>query len=299
VGAVSAASATTAASAELATARLRPRRARAPLGEGRARVAKAVWLGLVSLYFVIPLAATAAFSLEGEHGSYTISAYTQILSSSAFSSAFLLSLRLAIETIVLAVVLVVPTAYWVRLRLPKLRPVMEALSFGPFVVSPVVLAVGVENVFRKAPSWFIGSPNILVVLYVVLSFPFLYRALDAGLRAIDVHTLTEAARSLGAGWALTLWRVILPNLRTAIISGALLAFAIVMGEFTIASLLLFNTFGVYIETVGMTAATGAAALALISFALTWLAMGGLVLVLGKAGGGKGSVARQVQIGVTR
>jgi putative spermidine/putrescine transport system permease protein len=127
----------------------------------------------------------------------------------------------------------------------------------------------------------------------VLSFPYIYRSLDAGLRAIDIHTLSEAAQSLGAGWGTILLKVIVPNLRAAILSGAFLTVAIVMGEFTLAVIMQFSTFAVYINYIGETQANPAAALSLISFAITWVAMLG-ILVVGRRVGG-----RQVQIGVTR
>jgi putative spermidine/putrescine transport system permease protein len=135
--------------------------------------------------------------------------------------------------------------------------------------------------------WLLGSSQILALIYVIMALPFTYRSLDAGMRAIDVKTLTEAAQSVGAPAWKTLLFVILPNIRTAMLGGAFLTLAIVMGEFTISSLLLFNTFAVYIQYIGDTEAQPAAALAIISFTLTWGAMMGLFLLSrrrGRAGG---------------
>ena len=84
--------------------------------------------------------------------------------------------------------------------------------------------------------------------------PFAYRAIDAGLRAIDLKTLVEASNSLGAGWITTLFRVVLPNLRTALLSATVLTVALVLGEFTMASLALFVTFPVWIVRSTRTAA---------------------------------------------
>ena len=47
----------------------------------------------------------------------------------------------------------------------------------------------------------------------MLVLPFAYRALDAGLEAIDVKTLAEAARTLGSSWSGVIWRIVLPNMR--------------------------------------------------------------------------------------
>ena len=85
------------------------------------------------------------------------------------------------------------------------------------------------------------------LLYVVLVLPYAYRALDAGLSAIDVTTLAEAARSLGAGWATVIVRVVVPNMTTALLSAAFISIALVLGEFTFASLLNYDTLQVAIN----------------------------------------------------
>ncbi len=114
-----------------------------------------------------------------------------------------------------------------------------------------------------------GTPVPLIAGYIVLSFPYMFRSVDAGLRAIDVKTLTEAALSMGAGWGTIITKVIFPNIRVAILSGIFLTFAIVMGEFTFASLLSWPAFGPYLEEIGAMRAYTPQALSLVSFALTW------------------------------
>src|SRR4029078_5589805 len=110
---------------------------------------------------------------------------------------------------------------------------------------------------------------LLMFSYVTLALPFIYRAVDTGLRSIDVRTLTEAAESLGAGCATILFRVIFPNIRVAVLSAAFLAFAIVIGEFTMASLLDRPAFGPYLQNIGANRAYEPAGLAIITFAITW------------------------------
>ena len=163
------------------------------------------------------------------------------------------------------------------------------------MVPPIVLIVGLLYVYNSwLPDWFLGSPSLSSSPgYVVLSFPFMYRSLDAAFRAIDVHTLTEAAQSLGAGWTRTLLRVILPNIRAGALARRVPDLALVMGEFTMASLALFNTFPVYINYIGQTQANPAAALTIISFGITWLALLGILLVGRRPGRGA------VQVGGAR
>jgi putative spermidine/putrescine transport system permease protein len=106
----------------------------------------------------------------------------------------------------------------------------------------------------------------------------MYRSVDTGLRTIDIATLTEAAQSLGAGWGTILFRVILPNVLTAVLSGAFLTFAIVIGEFTMAALLDRPAFGPFMQLLGANRAYEPSALAVIAFAITWACMGLIGLV---------------------
>ncbi len=126
-----------------------------------------------------------------------------------------------------------PTAVYVHLRLPNVRRLLEGITILPIVIPPVVLIVGVLQV---APGFLKGTPYLLALEYVILAMPFAYRAIDAGLRALDLKTVVEASNSLGAGWITTMWRVILPNLTTALLSAIVLTVALVLGEFTMASL---------------------------------------------------------------
>ena len=153
-----------------------------------------------------------------------------------------------------------------------MRPVVELITIMPLVTPPIVLVVGLLDLYQgRAPAWFVDTPKFLVAAYVIITLPFVYRALDAGIRAIDIHTLTEAAESLGASRTRTLVRVILPNLRGAVAIACLLCFVIVMGEYTIASIDLYETFPVYITFIGTSTAYPAAALSIISVILTFAA----------------------------
>jgi putative spermidine/putrescine transport system permease protein len=264
----------------------------------RVPVSAFVWLAIGTAYFVVPLLATLLFSLQsGPNHSYSLGAYGDVIQDSQFWKTLRLSFVLSLETIAVSLLLLVPTAYWVHLRLRRIKPVVEFLSILPFVVPAIVLIIGLLQLYNgtfHAPLWYLEKPyTFLVTAYVVLAFPYVYRSLDAGFRAIDVQTLTEASLNLGASWPTTLVRVILPNIRAAALSAAFLTLAIVMGEFTIASLALFQTFPTYINYINQTRTYEAAALSLVSFGITWAAMLGLLLFSRAPG------RRQAQIGGTR
>jgi len=250
----------------------------------RISLSAVVWLVFGAAYFLVPLIATFLFSVRDlQTGKCcSLAAYGTILHDPQFWTTIKLSFRLALETIVVSLLLFVPTIYWVHLKLPRLRPVVGFMALIPFVVPPIILVVGLLGFFKDtlhAPFWYLGNPNyFLVTAYVILAFPYVFFSLDAGFRAIDVHTLTEASQSLGASWRTTLLRVILPNIKVAALSGAFLTLAIVMGEFTIATLSAFDTFPTYIQYINETKAYPAAAVSLMSFMITWAAMLSLLLI---------------------
>ncbi len=169
-------------------------------------------------------------------------------------------------TVAITLVLLVPTVVYLHLRLPRLRRVVEAICLLPIVIPPVVLIVGVLQV---APMRLKATPYLLALEYVVLALPFAYRSLDAGLAAIDLRTLVDAARSLGSGWVSTLMRVVLPNLRSAVMSATVLTAALVLGEFTLASLDQYQTFPVWVVAFDQDDARVSVAVSLLALVLTW------------------------------
>ncbi|MCU0831411.1 MAG: ABC transporter permease [Rhizobiaceae bacterium] len=240
------------------------------------------------VYFVLPLIGMTEFSLKMRRGVYSFDAYFKVLADPQFQATFTYSIMLALATILIGVLIVVPTAYWVRLKVPEARPLVEFITLLPLVIPAIVIVFGYIRMYNTSSvlpltgSAF-GTDILLTMGYVTLALPYMYRSVDTGLRTIDVGTLTEAAQSLGAGWVTILGRVILPNVLVAVLSGAFLTFAIVIGEFTMAALLNRPAFGPYMQILGANRAYEPPALAVIAFAITWACMGLIQLVTRFAG----------------
>jgi putative spermidine/putrescine transport system permease protein len=251
-----------------------------PPRPARRRRSFPVWrwviLLLAGAYFLIPLYAALRFA--------GLKAFPDIFKQAGFSGAILLSLRLAVVTTLLTLVLMVPTTIYVHLRLPQARRSMEGITILPIVIPPIVLIIGVLKI---APSALLSTPYLLALIYVVLAMPFAYRSLDAGLRAIDLKTLVEASNSLGAGWSTTLWRVVLPNIRTSLLSATVLTVALVLGEFTMASLALFVTFPVWIVQFEQNSGPVSTAASLLALFVTWILLMFIVTVGGWSAGRRG------------
>jgi putative spermidine/putrescine transport system permease protein len=221
-----------------------------------------VILLVAAIYFLLPLYAAVRFA--GLH------AFGAVFTQPGFGSALWLSVKLAIVTWIITMVLMIPTTVYIHLRMPNLRRLLEGITILPIVIPPVVLIIGVLQVMPlslRSADW--QLPWVLALEYVILAMPFAYRALDAGLRAIDVKTLTEASGSLGAGWLTTMWRVILPNLRTGLLSATILIVALVLGEFTLASLDLQTTFPVWIVLFDQENAQISVAASIFALVVTW------------------------------
>jgi putative spermidine/putrescine transport system permease protein len=233
---------------------------------------RAAVFAVTGAFFLIPLLAMLGFSTRAADGR-SWDAWTALVRDEAVRSTIITSLQLAVLTAVLMLVLLVPTMVWVRLRVPGLTRTVEFLCLLPLAIPAIALVVGFANV-QAWVTYFIGdTPLSLTFVYVVLVLPFAYRSLDAGLAAIDAVTLSEAARTLGASWFTVIVRVVLPGIRSAVLAAAMITVALVLGEFTFASLLNYDTLPVKIALLGKGAAAQvsvAASLASILFALVLL-----------------------------
>lgn len=264
-------------------------------GRRRPRIGRGVVLTVAALYFLGPVVAAFWYTVQGPRG-IDLHAYTSIPGTPGFTHAVLLSLEVALLTVAISLVLMVPTMLLVHLRLPRARAAVELLSLLPLVVPPIVLVVGVGKVIAwgnttdtttvrfQITNQLLNShpPLILPLVYVVLALPFTFRALDAGLRTSNISTLVEAAQNLGARPSMILWRVALPALRTAVLNAAFLVFALAFGEFTVASVLQIQTFTVWLLQFGNSDGQLSVALALLSLLLTWLLLIVMTAVAGRA-----------------
>ncbi|MCC6599204.1 MAG: molybdate ABC transporter permease subunit [Crocinitomicaceae bacterium] len=154
---------------------------------------------------------------------------------------FLLTLKLAITTTLVLVIIGIPLAYWLSFRRSVLKVVVESVIGLPLVLPPSVLgfylllAFSPENSLGKwLDNYFdlrlVFTFQGLVVASVIYSLPFLIQSVQAGFRMIP-SALIDASYTLGKSRFTTLVKVILPNMKTALITGCILAFAHTVGEF--------------------------------------------------------------------
>ena len=262
-------------------------------GSRIAAVGKSTFLILVGLYFVVPMLAMARFAFQNvptalltpekiftgwsAAGLWTAVTDPQVLSATRTS------LLLVVFAIIVNLALLLPLAIVTEVRAPRLRPVLTAVTLLPWVIPPIALVVGVAATFRATVPWFLASNFSLVPFYALWAMPFTYRALDAGLQAIGARTLYEAARSMGASLGTVVFRVLLPNMRAAVVAAGGLTAAMVLGEFAFASLLLKTTLPTVMVDYQRGDPRGGLALALFVMVLTAVALGLVVRALRRRG----------------
>jgi putative spermidine/putrescine transport system permease protein len=237
-----------------------------PKGAGRGRraprsqrIARIAILVLVLGYLVLPLFAMLEFSTRGDVDPVTKAAtrslqwYAAIFSYPNLVDGIVASLEISVLTVLGMLVLLVPTMVWTVIRVPRMRRVVEFLCLLPLAIPAIVIVVGIAPLYQFMGRYFGAfgaSPLTLTFIDIILVLPYSYRAIDSSLRGIDSATLAEAARSLGASWPRTIFEVIVPNIRSGILSASVLGVALVLGEFTISSLLSFHTVQVEIYLLG-------------------------------------------------
>lgn len=254
---------------------------------------KWAFLIVVALYFVVPMLAMARFAFQNVPTAlltpeklltgWSASGLWTAVTDPGILAAARTSLLLVVFAIALNLALLVPLAIITEVRSPQLRPVITALTLLPWVIPPIALVVGVAATFRAAAPWFLASVFSLVPFYALWAMPFTYRALDAGLQAINARTLFEAARSMGASLGTVIFRVLLPNMRASMVAASGLTAAMVLGEFAFASLLLKTTLPTEMVNYQRSDPRGGLALALFVMVLTALALGLVVRSLRKRG----------------
>jgi len=213
--------------------------------------------------FILPVIASSIYSFQEPGGKgYTFKSYTWLLDQDGFFSSMGISLKLAVLAGVINISLMVPTMVYLNLKGQKFKSLVDFICILPLVIPVVSLAIGAQNAM---PSFLQNSQYELVFFFVIIGLPFTYRTLDTSLQAISLKTLVEASRSLGASWIRTIIRVIVPAIRGGITGALFLTFALSIGEYTITSLLHWETFPTWTVVASQQNILGAIALSVFSF----------------------------------
>ncbi|MFC4222830.1 ABC transporter permease [Lysinibacter cavernae] len=253
------------------------------------RLGRIVLLSGIGIVFAIPIVSMLEFTFRvGGPGSYGLDHWLAIIDPEnerryrTLFQGILNSLILAGATVTIVLVLLVPTMILVQLRVPRLQRVLEFVCIVPITVPAIVLVVGLAPVYSVVTGIFGSSAWTLAFAYGITVLPYAYRAIYANLQTVDIVTLSEAARSLSAGWATVVLRVIVPNLKRGLLAASFISVAVVLGEFTIASLLNRNNLQTSLVQVSKSDPYAAVIFSLLSLAFASV----LLIIIGRVGTAK-------------
>jgi len=225
-------------------------------------------IAFAGFFFIAPLIAAAEYSARGYgNKGHTLSNYSWIIHQLGFSPALWTSLRIAAITILIVLVLMVPTVVYVHLGGRKYRRLVEILCLLPIVIPVVSLAIGAQVAMPKSLQ---STSYELCFFYVVVAMPYVYRTLDIGLQSVSLSTLVEASHSLGANWIKTLLMVIIPAIRSSTTGALFITFALSLGEYTLAVLLHFHTFPTWATNASQQNIYGSIAISVTTLGGAWI-----------------------------
>ena len=223
---------------------------------------------VTGIFVFFPLYAATEFSMRnGAEKTHGLNAYRWIFEQTGFSENLAITARITTLAVILNLLIMVPTVTWLHLSGQRYKRLVEILTILPLIIPVVALATGAQ---LSMPEFMQNSVYELSFMYVIIAMPYTYRALDIGLSGHPLSTLTNAARNLGASWIKTLSSVVIPTIRPSILAALFLMVALSLGEFTLAQLLHWSTFPVWVTNVSQQNIIGATALAVGSLLFAWI-----------------------------
>lgn len=153
----------------------------------------------------------------------------------------ILTFKLAVVTTLLLLIISIPLSYWMAYTKSKIKPVIETLVSMPLILPPTVVgfyllvAFSPSNAFGNwLDEWFglqfVFSFEGLVLASLIYSLPFMVHPIQSGLSGLP-PSLKEASYILGKSKIITVFKVLLPNIKPSLLTGIVLAFAHTIGEF--------------------------------------------------------------------
>jgi len=199
-------------------------------------------IAILVLYIVLPISMPIIFSFSKFWQGilpkgFTLEWYASIIKRPKNYSALMISLFVATMATLISLLISVPASYVVnRLKGKFGESLRNFINVLPMIFPPVIVGSALILSFSKPPFEFNGTLFMVIVAHTLLGFPYMFRNTLASFRTIDEVTLSQAAQSLGASLFQRFRYVILPNVMPGVTVGALLVFAISIGEFEVTSM---------------------------------------------------------------
>lgn len=206
---------------------------------------------LFAIFYATPFVSTTVYAFATKWGKtilpqgMTLEWVKQLFADANFYVAIGNSFLVALVSLIILLVVMLPAVYVVYHIFPKVDAVMQYFSLVSYALPGVILATGLLKSYSgsQVPMFF-----VLVGALFITALPLIYQGIRNSMVAIDSKVLIEASKMLGASSFTTFMKVILPNIRFGVLLSSLMIFSGYLGEFVLTNLLIggrFQTIRIY------------------------------------------------------
>ncbi len=195
-------------------------------------------LVLILIYLLIPLVVSIIYSMFSNWTGivpkgFTLKTYENLFKDKEFLASLGRTIVIAIIPIILTIVLVLLALFAATIYFPRLEKYVQIICMIPYTIQGVILSVSILSLYVGNPTFLSNRIVMLIGAYCIIILPYIYQGIRNGMRAVNMPVLLEAAEMLGASRIYAFFRVIVPNILSAIVVSSLLAVGIIFGDYVL------------------------------------------------------------------
>lgn len=193
---------------------------------------------LIMIYMLLPLAVSIIYSLfrkwtgllpEG----FSLKNYGELFTDAAFLTSVGRSVLMCILPILVTTVIVLLALFATAIYFPRLEKYIQIICMIPYTIQGVILSVSILSLYVGQKSILSNRLLMLMGAYCIVILPYIYQGIRNGMRAVNMPTLIEAAEMLGASKLYAFFKVVVPNIISAVVVSSLLAVGIIFGDYVL------------------------------------------------------------------
>jgi putative spermidine/putrescine transport system permease protein len=206
--------------------------------KNRTEKGPAIIIVIILIYLLIPLVVSIVYSMFSNWTGivpkgFTLKTYADLFQDPTFLASLGRTIVIAIIPIVITILLVLLALFVTVVYFPKLEKYVQIICMIPYTIQGVILSVSILALYVSNPTFLSNRIIMLIGAYCIIILPYIYQGIRNGMRAVNMPVLLEAAEMLGASRIYAFFRVIVPNIISAIVVSSLLAVGIIFGDYVL------------------------------------------------------------------
>lgn len=201
-------------------------------------ISAAIVMILLLIYLLIPLVVSIIYSMfdkwtgivpEG----FNLDNYVTLFTDPSFLATLGRTVAMCIIPICITIVIVLLALFVTTIYFPKLEKYVQIICMIPYTIQGVILSVSILSLYVASPTILSNRLVMLFGAYCIIILPYIYQGIRNGMRAVNMPMLIEAAEMLGASKIYAFFKIVVPNILSAIIVSSLLAVGIIFGDYVL------------------------------------------------------------------